>query len=165
MWIGFPDQHAFRTKACDIWSYSVVKAGVHLSIQGTCAGQLCKMEEALLFPVQDERQCRDRGTGPLCVSCVCQKGIVICSNLSPHPSQSRQIAAHRKPGQSPFRLSLAVLRCCLLAVITVNREITVNLNLGGHWSRKKLMPDETCFRSLVILLQYNKKYLKDELLY
>ena len=42
--------------------------------QGAGAGQLRSMEAAILFPLQDERQRWDGCTGPLCVSCIRQKG-------------------------------------------------------------------------------------------
>lgn len=45
--------------------------------QGAGAGQLRSLEEAVLLPLQDECQRRDRCTGPLCVSSVCQKGSVL----------------------------------------------------------------------------------------
>lgn len=38
------------------------------------------MEEAVLLPVQDERQCRNGRSGPLHMSCVCQEGIASCAS-------------------------------------------------------------------------------------
>lgn len=49
-------------------------------LQGTGAGQLCSMEEAVLLPLQNERQRRNWCPGSVCVSRVCQKG-------TPCPSQ------------------------------------------------------------------------------
>lgn len=46
--------------------------------QGAGAGQLCSLEETLLFPLQDECQRGDGCTGSLCLSSVCQKGTMCC---------------------------------------------------------------------------------------
>lgn len=70
---------SFESPACCPCTANLSAHGWGVSafpIQGASAGQFCSMEEKVLFPLQDECQCRDGGPGPLCVSCFCQKGTV-----------------------------------------------------------------------------------------